>query len=132
MKYLILLIASIIAIEVQAKYYYVDPVSGSDANDGTSIEPWLTVQHALGADSPMKGGDILQLKPGTYRETNIKIHVRGSTGKFIKIRGGAGVVFEGNDLRLSSENAWSLVDPIKRIYVYDKPVIQQGKLKDFL
>jgi hypothetical protein len=128
MKFLLLLFTIIITLQVQAKYYYVDPVSGLDTNEGTSIKPWKTVKHALGTDSPIKGGDILQLKPGIYQEESIRVQIQSLNKKFIKVRGGAGVIFDGSDQAMSNIDLWTLVDSDKRIYVYNKAVKHNGQL----
>lgn len=130
MKYFLILIIGLIGCQLQAKHYYVDPASGSDSNPGSSQAPWQTMRFALGAESPLVGGDILQLKPGIYKEDSIRIHVRG-INKFIKVRGGAGVIFDGTDEALSVEGSWELVDPIKQIYVYKDDIDQQGALSKF-
>lgn len=55
--------------------YYVDPVNGSDSNNGlgpdashASNKPWKTLAKLLGA-SGFASGDTAYLAPGAYRET---------------------------------------------------------------
>ena len=47
--------------------YYVS-VNGSDENPGTQDKPWKTIGHAVDEDSPVKAGDTILVKPGTYTE----------------------------------------------------------------
>ena len=44
--------------------YYVSP-TGSDANSGTSVQPWVTFSHAF---SVMQGSDTLIVKNGVYNQ----------------------------------------------------------------
>ena len=46
--------------------FYVDPVRGNDANDGSLGKPWKTMQHAV---RRLKPGDALYLRGGVYHET---------------------------------------------------------------
>ena len=45
--------------------YYVDPVRGDDANDGSFERPWKTMQHGV---RRVKPGDTLYLREGIYYE----------------------------------------------------------------
>src|SRR5262245_19056973 len=45
--------------------YFVDPIKGSDQQDGTQQKPWKTVNHAL---QQLKPGDTLYLRGGVYWE----------------------------------------------------------------
>jgi hypothetical protein len=45
--------------------YYVSP-TGNDANPGTSVSPWLTVQHADMAAGGRIAGDCVNVEPSTY------------------------------------------------------------------
>jgi len=46
--------------------YYVEPVQGDDANDGTVERPWKTMQHGV---RQLKPGDTLYLRKGIYYES---------------------------------------------------------------
>lgn len=45
--------------------YFVDPVKGDDANDGSKEKPWKTMQHGV---KGLKPGDTLYLRKGVYFE----------------------------------------------------------------
>jgi|GEM_PF-4111225 len=49
--------------------YYVNGVTGNDANPGTGALPWRTIQKA--ADTLM-AGDTALIAPGIYKESNVK------------------------------------------------------------
>ena len=49
----------------QTNTYYVSPVSGSDSNPGSIVQPWKTVQHAVDSVVP---GDTIYLREGVYEE----------------------------------------------------------------
>lgn len=44
--------------------YYVSP-TGNDANDGSALRPWRTINHAV---QNVKPGDTVGVFPGTYNE----------------------------------------------------------------
>jgi len=43
--------------------YYVSAARGNDSNDGSSANPWLTIQHAA---SVVAAGNVVHVAPGTY------------------------------------------------------------------
>jgi len=49
--------------------YYIDPVTGNDANPGTSSQPWKTIERAM-SDNPndpnVNNGDTVYLRSGNY------------------------------------------------------------------
>lgn len=61
---------------------FVDPLKGSDRQDGTETSPWKTVAHAV---QRLQAGDTLYLRGGTYYESVIVARV-GSADKPITIR----------------------------------------------
>jgi len=56
--------------------YYVDPVSGNDANPGTMEQPYATANYAIDQTSP---GDTVYLQPGIYRELFVVSNVNSGT-----------------------------------------------------
>lgn len=59
--------------------YYVDASNGNNSNQGTEVEPWLTIQHAA---NTMVAGDTVYVREGTYFE-NIILSNSGSNGQYI-------------------------------------------------
>ena len=56
--------------------YYIDPINGNNANNGTSlITAWKTIQKACNAANP---NSIVQIKAGTYNENLIVNVIRYS------------------------------------------------------
>jgi len=49
-------------LRAQALDYYVSTI-GNDSSDGSSANPWLTIQHAA---SVVAAGDVVHVAPGTY------------------------------------------------------------------
>ena len=63
--------------------YYVDGISGSDLNSGTSLVlAWKTIQKACNSAT---ANSIVQIKGGTYNE-NIIVNVSGTLGNPITIK----------------------------------------------
>ncbi|MCC7517662.1 MAG: hypothetical protein IT578_00590 [Verrucomicrobiae bacterium] len=62
--------------------FYVDPLKGSDRNDGTSGKPWKTVQASL---EKLRPGDTLYLAGGVYFE-NLYCAISGTAEAPITIR----------------------------------------------
>ncbi len=62
--------------------YFVDPVKGDDARDGSREQPWKSIRHAL---QPLKPGDALCLRGGVFYEA-VTIAVSGTAEKPITIR----------------------------------------------
>jgi len=52
--------------KTSAADYYVNGGGGNDANPGSSVSPWKTIQHAANAVNP---GDTVNIAGGTYAET---------------------------------------------------------------
>lgn len=63
-------------------HYYVSP-NGSDANDGSSGSPWLTIQHGL---DNLAAGNTLNIRAGTYNET-LRLNRSGAENNKIYIKG---------------------------------------------
>lgn len=65
--------------------------NGSDANEGTSGQPWLTIQHAVENVAP---GDVIEVHDGTY--AGARIETSGLPRAFITLRAatGANVVID--------------------------------------
>lgn len=73
--------------------YFVDPVKGSDRQDGTQQKPWQTANHAV---KQLKPGDTLYLRGGIYWE-KIVASLKGTTGAPIILRSYPGelVILDG-------------------------------------
>jgi parallel beta-helix repeat protein len=54
-------------LSAQAATFYVSP-SGDNTNTGSSLSPWLTIQHAANTIAP---GDTVVVTPGTYAGFNV-------------------------------------------------------------
>lgn len=77
--------------------YYVDRVSGSDSNNGTTTATaWKTIQKACNAATP---GSRVEIKGGMYHEA-ITVNVSGSSGNPITFKnyGNDTVVIDGSGL----------------------------------
>src|SRR4051812_46399945 len=72
--------------------FFVSP-AGSDANPGTTDQPWLTLQHAAGL---VTGGDVVTVRAGTY--AGFQLTRIGTAGAPITFHGEAGAT-------ISSRNA---------------------------
>lgn len=105
MKHLFTIAFLLLFQTLNAADYYVSP-SGSDANDGSSAQPWQTLQYSVDQLQP---GDVLHVQSGTYNE-KIAIHVSGAASNRIRITGDANLpVIDGTGL--TSQNALiSIVD----------------------
>lgn len=62
--------------------HYVDAKRGNDANDGSKVNPWKTVNHAL---KQLRPGDTLCLRSGVYYE-NVKVNVQGAAARPVTIQ----------------------------------------------
>lgn len=70
-----------------AATYYIGP-SGSDANSGTQIQPWLTLQKGLNSVAP---GDTLNILSGNYYDSSTNYTViDGTSNSPITIQGQSG------------------------------------------
>ena len=85
--------------------YYVSE-DGSDENDGSYKNPWLTLEKAAAA---IKDGDTILVNSGTYEETqsaavaanNVQIRCSDTGGAKIKYPQGKGIMIEGSNVTLS-------------------------------
>lgn len=100
-----------------ANTYYIAPSpSGNNSNDGSIESPWETFKYALGKLSP---GDTLQLREGTYYESSISIHLKGTADLPITIESypGEHAAIDGGVPIFKTENPeWELVDMGKKLY----------------
>lgn len=73
--------------EAFATDYYIDPVSGSDSDDGlTQVNAWSTFSHAMGV---LSAGDTLYLMDGTYTGSNtgmLQVTISGTNGNPITFK----------------------------------------------
>jgi hypothetical protein len=85
---------------------YVDAAKGDDAGDGSSAQPWNSVNHAL---KQLKAGDTLYLRGGSYFE-NVYVSLSGTKDKPIVIRSypGEQAVIDGGlaEFQLAPADAW--------------------------
>jgi len=73
----VILALVLLAVSASAKYYYIDPVNGSDENNGSNTAPWKSFKNAISYYKPsyrpadwieLKPGDCIFLKEGIYTE----------------------------------------------------------------
>ena len=71
--------------------FFIDSVKGDDQQDGSQQRPWRTLNRVLGQKQggPLKPGDTLYLRGGTYYEPFL-VRVSGTGEKPITIRSYAG------------------------------------------
>ena len=62
--------------------YFVNPVAGNDAADGSQQKPWRTLGHAV---NKLRAGDTLVLRGGTYYE-HVVANLTGTPDRPITIR----------------------------------------------
>jgi Right handed beta helix region len=110
-----MLIVSFVGSQAQLASNTMDPITGPsvfyvsvdgvDANPGSLVRPWRTIQHAVNAVSP---GATINVREGLYHESVI-VRVSGaSTGGYITLRSypGEKAVLDGSNLAIA-ENAQS-------------------------
>ncbi len=77
-----------------ADTYWVDAVSGMDANPGTQAEPFETITHAIAVSDAY---DTIRVQPGTYDEDNGETFPLLPQGQSFKSTGGPDVtIIAGN------------------------------------
>jgi parallel beta-helix repeat protein len=72
--------------ESQLRTFYV-ATTGNNGNPGTSVAPWLTLQHAANV---VQAGDLVIVRPGTY--TGFELETSGTEANPIEFRAEAGVI----------------------------------------
>lgn len=75
--------------------YYVRK-GGSDAADGSTGTPWLTIQHAI-STVPIAGGHTINVGPGTYTEAGHLDLARNFVAEVVVQPESAGVTITGTD-----------------------------------
>jgi hypothetical protein len=105
-------------VPVHAAEYFVDPINGSNANNGNSLgTPWQSIQFAV---TQLAAGDTLYLREGTYHETGIGLSVSGAADAWITVRPWASesVSINGElaEFTQPNHNQWELVDAARHIY----------------
>jgi len=101
---------------------FVDGQQGSDANDGSLLAPWKTIQKAANAAA---AGELVHIAAGSYKE-RVEVHVSGNaTAGPIIFQGdpAGGTVIDGSGFTNADFNQWSgaagqaLVDITDQSYV---------------
>ena len=69
----------------KAHCYFVAKTGNDTSGNGSFSAPWLTINKALEAASPVTGGDTVYVREGTYNE-RVKFYKSGSTNSFITLR----------------------------------------------
>lgn len=89
---LFIALLSIFSLKIFAATYYVNSVTGSDNNNGTSIStPFLTIQKAL--NTAASSGDIILVSAGTYKQ-NLTWKFSGTSSSKITLqKNGSGTVY---------------------------------------
>ena len=72
----ILILFTVCSHSLFATVYYVGGTGSSDSNPGTATQPFATIQKAA---SIAVAGDIVNIRPGVYRETVVPAN-SGSPG----------------------------------------------------
>ena len=109
--------------------YYINPETGSNDNNGTSIEqPWKTIQYALGRNKSFNlgSGDIVNLMGGIYKESFITIYVAKFENESdppltIKNLGNSDVIIDGQFQWRELGLQWHLADATSGTYYMDIP-----------
>ena len=97
------LVAAIGIPQAEAATYVVAP-TGSDTGPGTTLSPWLTLQHAANSTAP---GDTVEIQPGTY--SGFDMRTSGVFGAPIRFNAQVGVTINQPNFRtpdgINLENA---------------------------
>ena len=84
--------------------WYVDATSGSDANPGTAVLPFKTIQRGANAAG---AGDSVRVLPGVYREQVVP-PTSGLLAAPIRFAAeGPGVVLDGSDAAIAAGATWT-------------------------
>ena len=85
-------VVTLLSTQCFATTYYVNAVTGNDANAGVSAaSPLLTVQKGL--DKATAAGDIILVSPGTYKQNLVWKYSGTATQKITLQKNGVGTVF---------------------------------------
>ena len=93
--------------QVLAGTYYVAK-SGNDANSGSEIAPWLSIQKAA---TTLNAGDTVYIKAGTYNE-QVDVKNSGTAGNPITFSGYAAdvVTIDGTGISLTDEGLLTVLN----------------------
>lgn len=81
MKTILTIFLSLVIIQASAVTFYVDPVSGNDANNGTSqLTPWRTLSKVSSSQGSINPGDYILFKRGTKVSGRMTISRSGTAG----------------------------------------------------
>lgn len=104
MRIFLPLILLLVTFSSFASIYYIDPVKGSIANDGSQTRPWNTLQAVLEAKKALTSGDIITLLPGNHGSAVIT----GINPSNITIIGSARDTVVLNSLKFVTASKWSV------------------------
>ena len=99
------------AIASPGPAYYVAK-TGSNANDGSTAHPWLTIQHAVDI---ARGGATINVASGVYNELVTLTHSGSAAAGFITLTAapGATPIVDGTNLRIpDGENGLIMLDSV--------------------
>src|SRR3989344_1578306 len=82
--------------------YYVDSTGGNDANPGTQLQPWRTIQKAA---NTVVAGDTVLIRGGVYNE-KVTLSRSGQADKIITFKSypGEKAIIDGTGITLSSSD----------------------------
>ena len=84
----VMFVAALTATRGSAATFYIAP-DGKDAASGTHNAPWATLRHTAQHAKP---GDVVKVKSGTYRQTNVITACRGTADQPILFEAEGGPV----------------------------------------
>lgn len=115
MRTYLLLIAFLFPAGAMSRDLHVDPVTGSDSNDGVSA-PVKSIARGIRLAKP---GDTVYLAPGRYYQSAV-FHEKHGTEKQPIVLDGQGAILDGSEPVTSSE--WEQVAPglFRRVALYPK------------
>mgnify|MGYP001130307342 CR=1 FL=1 len=86
----------------QAADYYVDPSTGSMANNGSENAPWSTLQAVFSSNKTFVGGDVIHLLTGNHGTPTVK----GQNGSDVFIQAAEGNWPQVSQLTVNGGQRW--------------------------